>query len=387
MRLTCEKCGFEFKQFSKSKQSATLSSSSSCVCKSCFVTAAASSSFNNAAVAAAAAPPRGDSPPEGRYAVLAHAHVDNNGVRTEADEGEEEEGGQLEKVTKKGRKKKKKSGSASFERESSDIIAAQVKSDLECREIVEELDEAVVFIDSHESEAFRECVKVLEKSKVIAYDCEGVKLSRTGKIMLLQIATSNPSKIYLLDLLTAGGDEIFNKGGLKKIVESPEILKLVYDVRMDSDALFHQHDVLMQNVLDLQILDIAIRRASGNNVERLPSLLRTVGRRLSRAEIAVCEDLKRRVKTMYTSVEDGDLWTRRPLSDDARRYATLDVWILMKLDAAMNRGVALPGFSDGDWLERVFVQSSKRVHEYKDMKIPVAQGGPRSSYLAAAPNF
>ena len=270
-------------------------------------------------------------------------------------------------ATNKKRKKKKGNG------EQNATVSAASLNDKECREILEELDAQVVFIDSHTSEAFKQCVNELKQSKVIAYDCEGVRLSRTGKITLLQIAI--PEKIFLIDVMTAGGKEIFVEGGLKEIIQSEEILKLAYDVRMDSDALFHQHDVLLKNVLDLQLLDIAIRRAAGTLVEYLPSLSKTVNRRLTNAEILVCEDLKKRVKNMYTSIEDGDLWARRPLTDDARRYAALDAWVLMKLNHAMrpNGTTAshlFPGF-DESWNERVLDASRKRIDEYKDKEVPI----------------
>jgi len=286
-------------------------------------------------------------------------------------------------ATNKKRKKKKGNG------EQNATVSAASLNDKECREILEELDAQVVFIDSHTSEAFKQCVNELKQSKVIAYDCEGVRLSRTGKITLLQIAI--PEKIFLIDVMTAGGKEIFVEGGLKEIIQSEEILKLAYDVRMDSDALFHQHDVLLKNVLDLQLLDIAIRRAAGTLVEYLPSLSKTVNRRLTNAEILVCEDLKKRVKNMYTSIEDGDLWARRPLTDDARRYAALDAWVLMKLNHAMrpNGTTAshlFPGF-DESWNERVLDASRKRIDEYKDKEVPIEQGGKRTSEMTHAPTF
>ena len=108
-------------------------------------------------------------------------------------------------ATNKKRKKKKGNG------EQNATVSAASLNDKECREILEELDAQVVFIDSHTSEAFKQCVNELKQSKVIAYDCEGVRLSRTGKITLLQIAI--PEKIFLIDVMTAGG-----KGNLPKAV-------------------------------------------------------------------------------------------------------------------------------------------------------------------------
>ena len=324
-----------------------------------------------------------------RFAALASSALPNYRVEAslEDEEANNNDNG-IKRSTKKKKKKKKKKGGEQ-NKGNTNALKMNVMKDAECREILDELDEQVVFIDSYTSEAFTQCVLELKRAKVIAYDCEGVRLSRTGKITLLQIAI--PKKIFLIDVMTIGGKEVFIDGGLKDIIESEEILKLAYDVRMDSDALFHQHDVVLKNVLDLQLLDIAIRRAAGGIVEHLPSLSKTVSRRLTNAEILVCEDLKKRVKNMYTSVEDGDLWARRPLIDDARRYAALDAWVLMKLDQAMrpNGTTAphlFPGF-DEKWNERVLNASRKRIDEYKDKEIPIEQGGKRTAEMTQAPPF
>ena len=327
-----------------------------------------------------------------RCAALASSALPNyRGEASLEDEEANNNDNGIKRSTKKKKKKKKKKGGEQNKGNTTNTntLKMNVMKDSECREILDELDEQVVFIDSYTSEAFTQCVLELKRAKVIAYDCEGVRLSRTGKITLLQIAI--PKKIFLIDVMTIGGKEVFIDGGLKDIIESEEILKLAYDVRMDSDALFHQHDVLLKNVLDLQLLDIAIRRAAGGIVEHLPSLSKTVSRRLTNAEILVCEDLKKRVKNMYTSVEDGDLWARRPLIDDARRYAALDAWVLMKLDQAMrpNGTTAphlFPGF-DASWNERVLNASRKRIDEYKDKEIPIEQGGKRTAEMTQAPPF
>ena len=322
-----------------------------------------------------------------RFAALASSALPN--YRGEASLEDEEANNNDNGIKRSTKKKKKKKKGGEQNKGNTNALKMNVMKDAECREILDELDEQVVFIDSYTSEAFTQCVLELKRAKVIAYDCEGVRLSRTGKITLLQIAI--PKKIFLIDVMTIGGKEVFIDGGLKDIIESEEILKLAYDVRMDSDALFHQHDVVLKNVLDLQLLDIAIRRAAGGIVEHLPSLSKTVSRRLTNAEILVCEDLKKRVKNMYTSVEDGDLWARRPLIDDARRYAALDAWVLMKLDQAMrpNGTTAphlFPGF-DEKWNERVLNASRKRIDEYKDKEIPIEQGGKRTAEMTQAPPF
>jgi len=63
-------------------------------------------------------------------------------------------------------------------------------------------------------------VSLLRKS----YGEEGVSLSRTGRLTLLQVATPD-CRVYLFDVLSMGVD-LFEKGGLKRILEDTAIIKV-----------------------------------------------------------------------------------------------------------------------------------------------------------------
>ncbi|XP_067947534.1 piRNA biogenesis protein EXD1-like [Watersipora subatra] len=82
-------------------------------------------------------------------------------------------------------------------------------------------------------------IKDLGKHILLSVDCEGVKLGRDGELCLLQVATS--SKIYLFDIVVLK-EKAFSTG-LKDILESSTITKLLYDCREDCNALKCQYDV------------------------------------------------------------------------------------------------------------------------------------------------
>ena len=191
--------------------------------------------------------------------------------------------------------------------------------------------------------------------------------------------------------MTIGGKEVFTDGGLKDIIESEEILKLAYDVRMDSDALFHQHDVVLKNVLDLQLLDIAIRRAAGGIVEHLPVLVEnsqsTVNQRGN-------PRLRRLEKTRQKHVH---LRRRRRLvgaktahrrRQKIRRFRRLGVDEVRPSHASKrdHRATLIPWIRR-KWNERVLNASRKRIDEYKDKEIPIEQGGKRTAEMTQAPPF
>ena len=91
----------------------------------------------------------------------------------------------------------------------------------------------------------------LENVKELSFDCEGINLSRTGTLCVVQI--SSRSKTYLFDVLSSAKDCIVHY--LKEILENSDIIKIIHDVRMDSDALYHQFDIKLYGIHDTQIWD------------------------------------------------------------------------------------------------------------------------------------
>ena len=105
-------------------------------------------------------------------------------------------------------------------------------------------------------------------------DLEGVNLSRHGEICVLQITTGRLSPVYLFDICSLR--EAFaarDASSLKHLLEDAGIAKLMFDCRSDGNALFFLHNVRLQNVVDLQLLDVAHRKLMGIFCERINGLL------------------------------------------------------------------------------------------------------------------
>lgn len=76
----------------------------------------------------------------------------------------------------------------------------------------------------------KECTSVVKliqtlKEPIIAFDGEGVNLGPSGPMTLLQFATLE-EQVFLFDLLSC--PQLIEDGGLKSILESKEILKVMY---------------------------------------------------------------------------------------------------------------------------------------------------------------
>ena len=246
------------------------------------------------------------------------------------------------------------------------------KSDPKCLEIVNTLDQRCEIIDATNYEIkMPACVETIKASSVVAVDCEGVRMSRTGPVTVVQCATRDA--IYLIDVQSLGGRAFGdrNAGGLRDVLESSEApMKLMFDCRMDSDALFHQFDVRLENVMDVQVLDVAARRALGKMIDRVAGIVKCAGTHLTSAETAVADDLKVRVKKLY-AVEESTLWADRPLTDDVRRYAALDVYLLLKLHEKIMFDLRE---DKDDWVARTLKESSRRVLAFRELDVAVEQG-------------
>lgn len=94
----------------------------------------------------------------------------------------------------------------------------------------------------------------IAQHSVIALDCEGCNLSRTGRVCLIQVAIpSNPTEVFLFDLVDMSlGARQLVKHGLGTILADPQITKVIHDCRQDSDALYHQLGIRLEGVFDTQ---------------------------------------------------------------------------------------------------------------------------------------
>jgi len=177
------------------------------------------------------------------------------------------------------------------------------------------------FIDSVSK--CKQAVAELSVHKLLAVDCEWAgprDALRTQELCLVQIGDPN-RKVYLFDVFVAGKD-LFDKGGLKDLLENPNILKIFHDCRWDSDILWHQMGVRLCNIFDTQI-GYACYRRQQESITPLPVGLKTLLRRFA-------------LGGTHTSKEEGregmekqeDYWKIRPMTEVMLQYAREDVLLL-----------------------------------------------------------
>ena len=171
---------------------------------------------------------------------------------------------------------------------------------------------------------------LLGKSTVLAVDCEGVDLGRTGRVATVQLCAETRGTTYIVDVVVLGAAAFSPEAGLRALLESTTVSKLFFDVRADANALFHLHGVKMpaSSVIDLQLLDVCTATLDGRYLKTLGGLgyllEKTEHGGLSHAEKNHMALVKQKAKQLFAPELGGSysVWLARPLPQLLVEYAT-----------------------------------------------------------------
>lgn len=188
----------------------------------------------------------------------------------------------------------------------------------------------------------------------VALDAEGVDLSRVGPLTLLSLkrlddgARGAIAPVYLIDVLALGGRRVFaSDSALRRLIEARDVVKVTFDCRSDSDALWHQFDVRLENVLDLQVYDQGVRAHRGERpAQRDGSRVPFVSGMAKVAPRYVAPSVLRELDAPAPHKTDPRAWMRRPLPDSACAYAANDVHLIEAMLRAMDAARVSPRVMD-----------------------------------------
>lgn len=167
---------------------------------------------------------------------------------------------------------------------------------------------------------------------VISFDCEGINLGAKGQLTLVEIGTTR-GEAFIFDILTC--PEMVSDGGLKTLLESENVIKIIHDCRNDSINLYNQFGILLRNVFDTQSAHAILQLQNhGKQVYKVKNVSLNT---LCEMYGAPINPMKDQLKNVYR--RDQKYWARRPLSRDMLLYAAGDVLVLIneQLYAAMAR--------------------------------------------------
>ncbi|AYU81745.1 hypothetical protein, unknown function [Leishmania donovani] len=154
----------------------------------------------------------------------------------------------------------------------------------------------------------------------IALDLEGRSLGRMGSICIITLATY--STVYIIDVVMLGAEALRSGSPLQRVLESRDIMKLMFDCRADCDALFFLYCVRLQNVCDLQISSCFALFPTSPHLPGMKSVFLALG-------LFTDEDtgIKNAGRHLFNPRCGGsfDRWEERPLTDVLVQYCAVDV--------------------------------------------------------------
>ena len=219
------------------------------------------------------------------------------------------------------------------------------------------------------------------RCQTLFIDAEGIDLSKTGDVITLQvfIESENGPVAYIMDVwaLKKQALQAFNICGrrwrsttLQSILEDPNVPKLLWDCRMDSEALFWQFGVSLTSVIDIQLMEV-IRRPGHRSKDFLGGYARAVKEdiEVDPWEAQEMVWLKRKVQALFIP-DKGGSWNvlkRRPLSDKIIEYCVGDIMYMPLLYRMYAADIAELDYTDaprdGESTERVSRQERRQTVE------------------------
>ena len=171
-------------------------------------------------------------------------------------------------------------------------------------------------------ERLEEFLLTANEHLLLAFDVEGVCLSRTGQATLIAIGIHDRERVrvFLFDLLDET-TEFFTKqmSILKCYLEDASVIKIVHDCRQDSDSLNEFFNIRVAGVFDTSIYNMLITGSAAR--DNLNHTLANYG----------CEINRGRNKPQNFYLENPTYWGSRPLSADQMTCASADVSSLFEL--------------------------------------------------------
>ena len=170
-------------------------------------------------------------------------------------------------------------------------------------------------------------VAAIEGETVLAFDVEGVNLSRVGQPTLCAVGINceGSVRVFLFDISDFAADYRSRQmSTLKKVLEDCTITKIIHDCRQDSDSLNEFCGIRISNVFDTSVYNSQLKMTEKR--DNLNNTLTEYGCPISTG---------RHTKSFYKI--RPNYWLERPLTEEHIISATQDVAYLFLLRASIIR--------------------------------------------------
>ncbi|KAK0263115.1 hypothetical protein LTR35_017614 [Friedmanniomyces endolithicus] len=191
-------------------------------------------------------------------------------------------------------------------------------------------------------------------------DLEGNNLSRNGTLSLVTILLEPEADVYLIDVTTLGRGAFTTAGiggrTLQAVLESKDIIKVFFDIRNDSDALFGLYEIRVAGIEDLQLMELASRNFSKRHVNGLAKCIEREST-IPFVERQRWQLVKDNGKHLFDPQRGGSyaVFDQRPLQKDIKEYCTQDVTFMPHLRDIYRRKLC------DAWWRKIAVETNGRI--------------------------
>ena len=193
-------------------------------------------------------------------------------------------------------------------------------------------------------------------------DIEGTNLCRYGTIAIIQLLLLPQNEVFLIDIVTLGATAFSTPSSdgvgvtFRTVLESPAFTKVFFDVRNDSDALFHLFGIRLSGVQDLQLMELATRLGSKTYVRGLSKCINMHSDK-SYMEKERFKAIKVAGYRMFDPKIGGTykVFSDRPLVEEIRAYCVQDVLLLPGLWKRYNASMT------ASWKEKMLEETRSRI--------------------------
>ncbi|PAV90770.1 hypothetical protein WR25_12498 [Diploscapter pachys] len=148
-----------------------------------------------------------------------------------------------------------------------------------------------------------------QERKVIGLDFKTVTVGVDGEVFLSLAVIATNSQIGVFDL--ASSDVIIMESGLKELLKSDKVVKVMHDARRVASLLAHKYAVLMRNVFDTQVAHAILQHEKfGKPLHEMRPITFLNLQRVYYPQSIMLSDVTPRKMTQSPN------WSVRPISDE-----------------------------------------------------------------------
>lgn len=212
-----------------------------------------------------------------------------------------------------------------------------------------------------------EFVASIEGETIVAFDAEGVNISRTGKATLCMLGINGEDNVhvFLFDVSDDAAEYQRRQiSTLKGFLEDSNISKIIHDCRQDSDSLNKFFNIRIVNVFDTSVYNFQIK-----DTTKRDNLNHTL------AEYGCPINADRRPKDFYES--HPNYWLDRPLTEIQITSAAQDVSFLFLLKDSITDRMA-----DMTESKKIQIQNASKeaISEFREKSFTTLVEDPKSEF-------